>query len=101
MYRGPDGKALFSTWILGLKDLKARARILARLDQVEEGNLGETETVGEGVVELVIHVGPGYRVYIGQYGLTLVVILSGGDKSTQDKDIKQARERWKAWKGKR
>ena len=100
MYRGANGEALFEIWVLGLKDLKARARILARLDQVEEGNLGVSRTVGEGVVELVIDFGPGYRVYIGQHGLTLVVILGGGDKSTQGKDIKNAKMHWNAWKGK-
>lgn len=65
-------------------------RVQARIDRVEDGNFGDCEPVGEGVSEMRIHFGPGYRVYITQIGLEVVVLLAGGDKSTQAKDIKKA-----------
>ena len=65
-------------------------RVQARIDRAEDGNFGDCEPVGEGVSEMRIHFGPGYRVYITQIGLEVVVLLAGGDKSTQAKDIKKA-----------
>ena len=76
----------------------AQARIRVRLRQIEAGNIGDCEPVGEGVTELRIHVGPGYRVYFGKHGKWIVLLLCGGDKSTQKKDIKRARELWLEWK---
>lgn len=67
-------------------------RIQARIDRVEDGNFGDIAPVGEGVSELRIHFGPGYRVYFTQRGLNVVILLAGGDKATQSKDIKNALE---------
>jgi putative addiction module killer protein len=81
---------VFETWFAGLTDARARARINARIRRAEQGNLGDCDPVGEGVSEMRIHYGPGYRVYFIQQGMEIVVLLGGGDKSTQAKDIKAA-----------
>ena len=80
----------FDKWFDGLKDTKGRFRIQARIDRAELGNFGDCEPVGEGVSEMRIHFGPGYRVYFAQRGAVIVLLLVGGDKSTQGKDIKAA-----------
>ena len=80
----------FSNWLDRLRDARARARILARLDRVAEGNVGDTRSVGESVSELRIDYGPGYRVYYTKRSRTIVILLVGGDKSTQERDIKRA-----------
>jgi putative addiction module killer protein len=82
----------FDVWFSGLRDLRAARRIQARIDRAESGNLGECAPVGEGVSEMRIHHGPGYRVYFVQRGLEVVVLLGGGDKSTQARDIASARD---------
>jgi putative addiction module killer protein len=94
----PDGKSPFDEWIEGLKDRTGRAKIQTRLDRVAEGNLGDHGAVGEGVSELRIDFGPGYRVYYAETGPTIVLLLIGGDKSTQQKDIKVAKEYWRSFK---
>ncbi|MDR3672397.1 MAG: type II toxin-antitoxin system RelE/ParE family toxin [Holophaga sp.] len=81
---------VFDAWFSGLDDAKARARIGARIRRAEEGNLGDCAPVGEGVSEMRIHCGPGYQVYFVQRGFEIVILLAGGDKSTQSKDIKAA-----------
>ncbi len=93
-YETASGESPFRKWFEALRDSKAQARIDARLARVQLGNFGEHETVGEGVVELKIDYGPGYRVYFGQVGASLVILLCGGDKGTQTKDIKTARKHW-------
>jgi putative addiction module killer protein len=80
----------FKTWFDELRDLRARARIQARLDRLSLGNPGDVRPVGSGVSELRIDYGPGYRVYFIQCGENLIVLLAGGDKDTQAKDIAQA-----------
>jgi putative addiction module killer protein len=80
----------FDKWFDGLKDTKGRFRIQARIDRAELGNFGDCEPVGEGVSEMRIHFGPGYRVYFAQRGSLIVLLLVGGDKSTQAKNIKAA-----------
>jgi putative addiction module killer protein len=80
----------FDKWFDGLKDTKGRFRVQARIDRAELGNFGDCEPVGEGVSEMRIHFGPGYRVYFAQRGSLIVLLLVGGDKSTQAKDIKVA-----------
>lgn len=83
---------VFATWLGGLGDLKARARILARIEGAKCGNFGDCEPVGDGVSEMRIDFGPGYRVYCMREGGVLYVLLCGGDKSTQQADIAQARK---------
>lgn len=94
-YITPEGKFPFTEWLDSLRDRNVRVRIKSRLDRVEQGNLGDVKSVGEGVFELRINYGPGYRIYFGQVGLTIVLILMAGDKSTQDQDIRQAIAYWK------
>ena len=82
----------FSTWLTGLRDDRARAKILKRIDRAKKGNLGELRPVGQGVSEMRIFYGPGYRLYFIQRGKALIVLLCGGDKSTQDADIVEAKD---------
>ena len=81
---------LFAQWLDGLRDLQARARVQARIERLAAGNPGDVEPVGEGVSELRINHGPGYRVYFKKRGRALIILLAGGDKATQAKDIKAA-----------
>ena len=90
--------AAFQNWISGLRDRRARNRIAQRISRIELGNFGDATPVGEGVSELRIHHGPGYRVYFMRLGEEVVVLLGGGDKSTQVKDITAAKELAKALK---
>lgn len=82
----------FSTWLAGLRDDRAKAKILQRIDRAKMGNLGDVGPVGEGVSEMRIFHGPGYRLYFVQRGPALVLLLCGGDKSTQDADIAEAKD---------
>jgi putative addiction module killer protein len=82
----------FDVWLSGLADHKAKARVLARLRSATLGNFGDCEPVGEGVSEMRIHVGPGYRVYFVRMGSTVYVLLTGGDKSSQKQDITRAKK---------
>jgi putative addiction module killer protein len=82
----------FDDWLSALKDLKAVAKIVARIERLALGNPGDVKPVGEGISEMLIPYGPGYRVYYTQAGKEVVLLLCGGDKATQDKDIKRARE---------
>ena len=97
-YRRLDGSEPFTAWLDALRDRAAGARIRIRLRRLEAGNLGDCEPVGEGVSELRVHVGGGYRVYFGRHGQTVIILLSGGDKSSQATDIKRARGLWAEWK---
>jgi len=81
---------VFAKWLDGLHDIRARARILVRIERLAAGNPGDVKSVGEGVSELRIDYGPGYRVYYKKQGQKVVILLAGGDKSTQAKDIKTA-----------
>lgn len=83
---------VFDAWFANLRDRRAVHRIQARIDRAEDGNFGDCAPVGEGVSEMRIHYGPGYRIYFIQRGLEIVILLAGGDKSTQPKDIKTALE---------
>jgi putative addiction module killer protein len=81
---------LFAEWLDRLRDLQGRARVQARLERLAGGNPGDVRPVGEGVSELRINYGPGYRVYFKQRGREIIILLAGGDKSTQARDIKSA-----------
>lgn len=81
-------------WLLGLKDLKSRAIIRARIERLRLGILGDCKSVGDGVFELRVQFGPGFRVYFGQDGQRVVVLLCGGDKGSQKKDIAKAKLLW-------
>ena len=83
--------AVFSAWLSGLKDRRAQVKVLARVQRLAFGNFGDLRSVGEGVSEMRIHYGPGYRVYFTQRGTTVVILLCGGDKSTQDRDIRTSK----------
>ena len=82
--------ARFAHWLEDLRDLRARARVQARIERLIGGNPGDAKPVGSGVSELRINYGPGYRVYFQQKGSTLIILLAGGDKSTQARDIQEA-----------
>ncbi|MBT9372336.1 type II toxin-antitoxin system RelE/ParE family toxin [Rhizobium sp. CSW-27] len=88
----------FSLWLKGLSDVRARSRIAIRIDRLIAGNPGDVEPVGEGVSEMRINYGPGYRVYYMRRGAMLVILLCGGDKSTQKKDIALAKRLARDWK---
>lgn len=81
----------FDSWLKKLKDPVGKARIVARIRSAELGNFGDSESVGDGISEMRIHVGPGYRVYYSRTGDVIYLLLCGGDKSTQKKDIKLAK----------
>ncbi len=83
---------VFDHWFASLKDPQAARRVQARIDRAEDGNFGDCGPVGEGVSEMRIHYGPGYRIYFVQRGMEIVILLAGGNKSTQAKDIKTALE---------
>ena len=93
-YLTESGGKPFKEWLDGLKDVVARQKIRIRLDRARLGNLGKNRSVGEGVFELKIDYGPGYRVYFGLDKKTVVLLLLGGDKATQKKDISQAKNFW-------
>ena len=94
IYTADDGSAPFSKWLDKLKDGRGRGVIRTRLARIRLGNMGDCKPVGEGVFELRVDFGPGYRVYFGQEGDTLVILLCGGDKGTQDQDIQKAKKYW-------
>ena len=98
VYETPDGRTPFEEWIEGLRDNRAIARIEARIERLTVGNFGDCKSVGEGVRELRVDYGPGYRVYFGLDGPVLVILLCGGDKRSQRKDIRRAKEYWQEYK---
>ena len=87
----------FRKWRTQLKDERARALIASRLDRLAYGHAGDTEPVGKGISELRIHFGPGFRIYFQRRGKTVIVLLCGGDKSTQARDIKTAKRLANQW----
>ena len=89
-----DGKCPFRNWLRSLKDVNARARIRVRINRIRLGNFGDCKSVGSGVSEFRIDYGPGYRVYYGRVGEKLDLLLCGGSKKNQEKDIKLAKEYW-------
>jgi putative addiction module killer protein len=97
-YQTASGRLPFAAWLKELRDPQARARIRTRLARLFEGNLGDCKPVGDGVMELRIDWGPGYRVYFARFGQVVVLLLCGGDKRTQDKDIQRAKDYFRDYK---
>lgn len=97
VYRDPSGGEPFTDWLHSLRDARTRRRILQRLFRLEHGNFGDCQPVGGGVRELRFFIGPGYRVYFGQDQGVIIVLLCGGDKSSQRRDIQQAKAYWKEY----
>ncbi|MFM7880807.1 MAG: type II toxin-antitoxin system RelE/ParE family toxin [Microcystis panniformis] len=97
-YVTSDGKVPFAQWLDSLRDIKAKTKIAQRLNRVNLGNLGDYKSVGAGVYELRIDYGSGYRVYFGQIGTTIILLLCGGDKKTQAKDIEIAQKYWQDYR---
>ena len=97
-YKSQDGDVPYLSWLDELKNTRHINRIIRKIDRVELGNLGDHKGVGEGVQELRLHFGPGFRIYFAQDGATVVVLLCGGDKSSQSKDIRHAQAYWQDYK---
>ncbi|MGM0601249.1 MAG: type II toxin-antitoxin system RelE/ParE family toxin [Candidatus Rifleibacteriota bacterium] len=93
-----NGLDPFGKWLNNLKDIKARAKINVKIDRLSQGNFSNSKSLGDGVVELKIDYGPGYRVYYGQAGKLVILLLCGGDKSSQQKDIETAKKYWADFK---
>jgi putative addiction module killer protein len=100
-YQTAAGRVPLTEWLDELRDPVSRARIVARLDRLKAGLFGDWKSIGDGVFELRIDVGPGFRVYYGQEGKTLVLLLCGGDKRTQTKDIGNAHTYWKDYQARK
>ena len=99
-YVNNEGQDMFGAWLDCLKDKKTKARIVSRLIRLENGNFGDCKSVGEGVWELRIDWGPGYRIYYAIENRNMLLLCSGGDKKTQKSDIQTAIKRWKIWQSK-
>lgn len=98
-YQTPNGREPFTEWYDSLRDPKTQNRIDRRLERVETGNLGEYKSVGDGVFELILDFGPGYRIYFGVVDNIIVLLLCGGGKRSQDRDIERAKNYWLQYKG--
>ena len=98
VFEKAEGKCPFQEWLHNLKDIKARATIRARLERISLGNLGDCKSIGGGISELRISYGPGYRVYLGFDGVQYVVLLCGGDKGSQKRDLTKAKVLWEEYK---
>lgn len=97
-YRTQNGREPFTEWFSTIRDTRAQSRIRSRLVSLEHGNFGDYRSVGGGVFELRIHVGTGYRVYFGEVDRTIVLLLCGGDKASQTRDIQRAKTYWQEYK---
>ena len=98
IYRDEQGNEPFTEWLESVGDRATQARIRGRLRRIELGSLGDHRSVGEGLFELRLHFGPGYRVYFGQIGDEVILLLAGGAKKTQQRDIKKAKQYWYDYK---
>jgi len=97
-YRDESGVDVFAQWIAGLRDAQAAARIAARIERLAEGLFGDCKPLHDGVWELRIDWGPGYRIYYAQTGHHLILLLCGGDKRKQSTDTKRAVSYWREWR---
>ena len=90
-YRDPNGRQPFIDWFKSIRDRNTRNRVERRLKRLEDGNFGDCQSVGGGIFELRLHFGPGYRIYFGQIDNRLILLLCGGDKTSQQRDIEFAK----------
>lgn len=97
-YQTENGEEPLTDWLHSLRDKQAQAKVRIRLKRLEAGIFGDCEPVGEGVMELREHLGAGYRVYFGRHGKSIVILLCGGLKKTQESDIRKAKDYWADWK---
>ncbi len=97
-YRTPDGRSPFAEWLESIQDNRTQSRVQTRLDRLEAGDFGDCRAVGEGVFELRLHFGAGYRIYFGEVDNTIVLLLCAGDKSSQMRDIERAKSCWLQYK---
>ena len=100
-YETDDGRVPFKSWFNDLRDERARAKIRVRIRRASLGNFGHCRSLGDGVSELKVDYGPGYRVYFGVNGNEFIVLLLGGDKRTQEQDIKMAKKYWNEFRSKK
>lgn len=98
IYQDNSGTEPFIVWLESLKDAVTRLRIRKRLRRIEQNNIGDVGSVGDGVCELRMHFGPGYRIYFGYSGREVIVLLTGGDKNSQARDIQKAKSFWQDYK---
>jgi putative addiction module killer protein len=98
IYATPDGRQPFAEWLEAMADERGYATVAVRLARVRLGNMGDCRFIGEGLSELRIHFGPGYRVYFGEDGQEIVLLLCGGTKRTQQRDIARARMCWRDYR---
>ncbi len=98
-YRASNGRQPFIEWFESIRDKNTQNRIDKRLERFEDGNFGDCRSVGRGVFELRLHFGPGYRIYFGQIDDRLILLLCGGDKTSQTRDIEIAKAYWQEYKG--
>ena len=98
IYVDQNDREPFTEWLRSIRNRRTRRRIQTRIDRLEAGNLGDYRFVGDGVFELRFQFGPGYRVYFGQLDNTIIVLLCGGDKSSQVRDIEQAKTYWQTYR---
>jgi putative addiction module killer protein len=97
VYATEDGKEPYTVWLESLKDYVIRSRIIRRIERLKQGNYGDCKSVGSGVQEMRFFFGSGYRVYFGESANDLVILLCGGDKDSQDRDIEKAKGYWQAY----
>lgn len=97
VYQDEDGNEPFIKWLFSLRDIQVRKRIETRLLRLEQGNYGDVKPIGKGLSELRLFFGSGYRVYFGEQENRIIILLCGGDKSSQQKDIKEAKAYWKEY----
>lgn len=100
-YRTLEDRFPYREWVESIPDKAARAAVLARVDRLAFGTFGDWKAVGEGVCELRVHLGAGYRVYFGRDGKTVVILLCGGEKRSQDADIRRAKRYWKDYEARK
>ncbi len=98
VYQTQNGREPFTEWLRSIRDRRTRTRIRERLERLEIGNVGDCQSVGSGVYEMRLHFGGGYRIYFGEIDNTIVLLLCGGDKSSQARDIERAKIYWLEYK---